>query len=56
MGPKEFLDIIAAVSNLAEMNALYYRQLLQEGFTPEQAIELVKVMTATMLSQGKEAN
>ena len=48
MGPQQFLELVDAMASLAELNALYYRQLLDNGFTPEQALELVKVMVATV--------
>jgi hypothetical protein len=50
----DFIKILDAVHQLAEFNGMYYRALLEQGFDEDQALELVRVVTATMLSSGKE--
>lgn len=50
----DFIDMLYAVHQLAEFNGAYYRALLEQGFDKDQAFELVRVVTATMLSNGKE--
>ena len=50
----DFIKMLDAVHQLAEFNGTYYRALLEQGFDEDQALELVGVVTATMLSSGKE--
>lgn len=51
---EDFIKMLDAVYQLAEFNGTYYRALLEQGFDEDQALELVGVVTATMLSSGKE--
>ena len=51
---EDFIKMLDAVYQLAEFNGTYYRALLEQGFDNDQALELVGVVTATMLSSGKE--
>lgn len=51
---KDFIKMLDAVYQLAELNGAYYRALLEQGFDEDQALELVGVVTASMLSSGKE--
>ena len=51
---KDFIKILDAVYQLAEFNGMYYRALLEQGFDKDQALELVGVVTAAMLSSNKE--
>lgn len=50
----DFIRILDAVYQLAEFNGMYYRALLEQGFDEDQALELVRTVTATMLTNGKE--
>ena len=51
---EDFIKRLDAVYQLAELNGTYYRALLEQGFDEDQALELVGVVTATMLTSGKE--
>ena len=51
---EDFIKMLDAVHQLAEFNGTYYRALLEQGFDDDQALELVGVVTATMLTSGKE--
>ena len=51
---EDFIKMLDAVCKLAEFNGAYYRALLEQGFDEDQALELVGVVTATMLTNGKE--
>lgn len=51
---EDFIKMLDAVYQLAEFNGTYYRALLEQGFDEDQALELVGVVTATMLTSGKE--
>ena len=51
---EDFIKMLDAVYQLAEFNGTYYRALLEQGFDEDQALELVRVVTATMLSSDKE--
>lgn len=51
---EDFIKMLDAVYQLAEFNGTYYRALLEQGFDEDQALELVGVVTAAMLSSGKE--
>ena len=51
---EDFIKMLDAVYQLAEFNGMYYRALLEQGFDEDQALELVGVVTATMLPGGKE--
>ena len=51
---EEFIKMLDAVHKLAEFNGTYYRALLEQGFNEDQALELVGVVTASMLTRGKE--
>ena len=51
---EDFIKMLDAVYQLAEFNGTYYRSLLEQGFDEDQALELVGVVTAAMLSSGKE--
>ncbi len=50
----DFIKILDAAHQLAEFNGMYYRALLEQGFDEDQALELVRTVTATMLTNGKE--
>ncbi len=50
----DFIDMLYAVHQLAEFNGTYYRALLDQGFDEDQALELVRAVTATMLTRSKE--
>ena len=50
----DFIKMVEAAYQLAEFNGTYYRALLEQGFDEDQALELVGVVTATMLTSGKE--
>ena len=50
----DFIKMLDAVYQLAEFNGMYYRALLEQGFDEDQALELVRVAIATLLSSGKE--
>ena len=50
----DFIKVLDAVHLLAEFNGIYYRALLEQGFDKDQALELVGVATATMLTRDKE--
>lgn len=49
----QFLELMTAVSSMAEMNGIYFRQLKQNGFTEEQAFELVKVLVGSIIQGGQ---
>ena len=49
----DFIKILDAVYQLAEFNGMYYRALLEQGFDEDQALELVGVVTAAMLSSDR---
>ena len=49
-----FIMMLEAVYKLAEFNGAYYRALLEQGFDKDQALELVGIVTGTMLSSDKE--
>ena len=51
---EDFIKMLDAVHQLAELNGTYYRALLEQGFDEDQALELVGVVTATMLTSDKE--
>jgi len=51
---EDFIKMLDAVYQLAECNGTYYRALLEQGFDEDQALELVGVVTATMLTNSKE--
>jgi len=51
---EDFIKMLDAVHQLAEFNGTYYRALVEQGFDEDQALELVGVVTSTMLSSGKE--
>ena len=51
---KDFIKMLDAVYQLAELNGVYYRALLEQGFDEDQALELVGAVTAAMLTSGKE--
>ena len=51
---KDFIKMLDAVYQLAELNGAYYRALLEQGFDEDQALELVGAVTAAMLTSGKE--
>lgn len=51
---EDFIKMLDAVYQLAELNGIYYRALLEQGFDEDQALELVGIVTATMLTNGKE--
>jgi hypothetical protein len=51
---EDFIKMLDAVHQLAELNGIYYRALLEQGFDEDQALELVRVVTATMLTSIKE--
>lgn len=51
---EDFVKILDAVHQLAELNGIYYRALLEQGFDEDQALELVGVVTTSMLLRGKE--
>jgi hypothetical protein len=50
----DFIKMLDAAYQLAEFNGAYYRALLKQGFDEDQALELVGVVTATMLTSDKE--
>jgi len=50
----DFIKVLDAAYMLAEFNGTYYRALLEQGFDEDQALELVKAVTAAMLISGKE--
>jgi hypothetical protein len=50
----DFIKILDAVYRIAEFNGMYYRALLEQGFDEDQALELVGVVTAAMLSSVEE--
>lgn len=51
---EDFIKMLDAVHLLAEFNGTYYRALLEQGFDKDQALELVRVTTASILSFDKE--
>ena len=51
---KDFIKMLDAVYQLAELNSIYYRALLEQGFDEDQALELVGAVTTSMLLRGKE--
>ena len=51
---EDFIKMLDAVHQLAEFNGIYYRALLEQGFGEDQALELVEVVTAKMLTSIKE--
>ncbi len=51
---EDFIKMLDAVYQLAEFNGAYYRALLEQGFDEGQALELVGIVTDTMLTSGKE--
>jgi hypothetical protein len=51
---EDFIKMLDAVHQLAEFNGTYYRALLEQGFDEDQALELVGIVTSTMLSNGKD--
>jgi hypothetical protein len=51
---EDFMKMLDAVYQLAEFNGMYYRALLEQGFDEDQALELVGVVTATMVTSDKE--
>lgn len=51
---EDFIKMLDAVYQLAEFNGTYYRALLGQGFDEDQALELVGIVTATMLTSGEE--
>jgi len=51
---EDFMKMLDAVYQLAEFNGMYYRALLEQGFDEDQALELVGVVTATMITSDKE--
>ena len=50
----DFIKLLDAVYQVAEFNGMYYRALLEQGFDEDQALELVRTVTAAMLTSGKE--
>jgi len=51
---EDFIKILDAVYQIAEFNGMYYRALLEQGFDEDQALELVRTVTAAMLTSNKE--
>lgn len=43
---------ITAIGALAEMSHLFYTDLLSQGFTQQQALELTKVFVASSIQSG----
>lgn len=46
----DFIKMLNAVTQLADFSAGYYKALVQQGLTDYQALELVKVVVASMIA------